>query len=175
MKSVLHFAVFCLFHFLICSFQTTFWFQLFGQTPAPQLWLSILVYWSLYHSMVATLPMLYAITAISSSLSSAPAGSLLLLISALFGAIVFFKSRIYWSGPLYYLLVSGLTSLVAPLFYMIISWFVDDQPVRSFEFFHWVLSTLLTMTVSLALYRFYSLLDRLFLSDQLDTISGGNL
>ena len=47
-NATLNFLIFMAVLLLIAGFQTTFWFQIFGNVPAPLLWLNLIVYVTLY-------------------------------------------------------------------------------------------------------------------------------
>lgn len=156
-----------------CSFQTSLWMQVFGNFPAPMLWMVQLTYSVLHRRIFEGVALVYVTTLVLSAFTVEPFEHLLLinLFCLIFIQIV--KNRIYWSSPTYFMLMTGATAFFHVVLLVILSQFLDKSPVRSPEIFQSCLSILLTMLSSLPLYRGFLALDRITERDETAESTGG--
>lgn len=151
---------------IMCAFQTSFWMQVLGSLPAPILWIVVMTYVILHRHLGEGVFMTYLITFILCAYTAEPFEQLLMANMVCLIFIQLVKNRIYWSSPNYFMLMAAATAGVQFLLILVLSQFLDHNPLRSPEFFHWTISFLLTMLVSLPMYRFLKWLDRVTQRDE---------
>lgn len=161
MKWIFNLLCFAVLQLFLVSLQTSLWMQVLGDFPAPQFWLPALVYWSLYRKPYESVAMVYLTTILAGSLTVLPYSLLLLTLILIYLSLFFLKERIYWSGSTFYMLACGFSTLLFPIAHLVISWVLEPNPIHDPEPFHWIISVLMTMLISLPLYRVFTLIDRL--------------
>jgi len=146
---------------LLAAWQSSLWLQLFGWFPAPQIWMSILVFWVLYRELWESVLMMYFLSVVLSAFTalSFPHFLAINLLTCL--ALVFAKRRVYWSGATFFMLANGAGVVFFIFFSFLISWRYDRNPIKDFSVFGWLVTFLLTMLVSLPLHFIFSWFDRL--------------
>ena len=163
-NSSLIFANYFLFTFvtiILTSLQCSLWMQFFGYFPAPQLWLTTLIYWTLYRKPLESIFMAYILTAVAGALSSIPTNMLLFIIIILVFLAMMVKRRIFWAGPTFFMICAGLSTLIFPTVHFGLSWLIETNPIHDIEALDWLLSALLTALLSLPLYYLYDWIDKL--------------
>ena len=158
---------------LFVSIQSSLWLHFFGYFPSPQLWILPLTYWTLYRKPFEGLTMTYIITIITAAQTATSLNILLFSFIFLFLSGFLIKRRIFWAGPTYYIVACGLTSLTFPFLHFIFSLFIDPTPISSFEFFTWMISSLLTALFALPAYTLFDWIDR-FTAMELPTEAGSS-
>jgi len=158
--ALLNFALFTLLALFLIALQTTLWLQLFGDLPAPHTWIPILVFWILYRPASQSLIMTYAVALVLASSTVLYLGSILLLCACIYLLIQAVKMRIYVPGSIFFMALCGLAGLTFPILSYLLSWILDPNPLSNPRVLSWILSTLLTMLLSLALYPLLTWLDR---------------
>jgi hypothetical protein len=153
--------VFSFLQLLLITAQTSLWMQVLGDFPAPQFWIPVFVYWSVYRKPHESVAMIYLTTFMAGSLTALPFTLLLLVLSLVYIALYYLKDRIYWSGSTFYMLACGFSALCFPVLHLTVSWIVEANPIHDIEIFHWIISILMTMLLSLLLFRFFAFVDRL--------------
>lgn len=113
---------------LLAGFQTSFWFDLFGWFSAPPLWLILIVYVSLYRRSNSTILWVYLLGFIAASFTAAPLKMIWTCLLALHFLIQFVKSRVFWGGPGYFVLVATASTAVFEILYMILSRAIEANP-----------------------------------------------
>lgn len=114
---------------LLCGFQTSFWFQIFGWLSAPPLWLLLIVYISLYRRSTTTVLWVYFLGFLASAFTLAPLKMIWCSLLLLYLLIVFVKARVFWGGPGYFALVSTASVATFQLTYWILSHLLEPNPV----------------------------------------------
>ena len=104
-SSVLHFSLIFIFGLLLAGFQTSFWFQLFGGITPPLLWLVVFTYIIIYRTGLPALFQLMFLGLMLASFSGTSLKVFYLCLLAYYLVIYFIKSRIFWSGAGYFLLM----------------------------------------------------------------------
>lgn len=125
---ILNFICFFLLFNVACSFQTTFWFQIFGQVPSPFLWILFPIYFIVTRPGFGSIFICYFLTFIASRYSSIHLGNLLIVMSIITFLILMLRSRIYWAGPSYYILISLGSLLTFHILLLVISFILEDNP-----------------------------------------------
>jgi hypothetical protein len=162
----LNMIAFVAFAAIACAFQTSLWMQVLGGFPPPLFWIVLMTYIILHRRMWEGVLLTYVLTFVLSAYTAEPFEHFLLnnMICMVFILIV--KNRIYWSSPNYFMLMSAATTALHFLLVLILSQFLDKNPLRSPEVFHWMLSFLITMLLSLPLYHFLKWFDDLTKRDE---------
>ena len=171
-KDLINFAVFALFTVIVCGFQSSMWFQFFGYVPAPQLWLGVLAYWTINRKLWEGAVMIYIITLIVSSQSAVPPAILLTICVTLYVLGLTIKQRVYFPGPLYFMLMTAFYSFVFPVFHYFVSFLIEDNPVSSFYFFRWLSTWVLTGLFAFPLFFLVEWLDKKTQKEKLVDIGG---
>ena len=157
------FSNYLFFTILSCALgamQSSLWFHVFGFAPAPNLWLFVLVYWTLYRSPTEAVIMTYLSTLVLASMSGIPLQMSFLVCLSIFGSIYLLRDRVLWSGVNSFMLACGLSSLSLPIFTFLWSWVVETPPLSDFHFFDWVLRPLLTSAFALPFYYLFCWVDQ---------------
>lgn len=128
------------------SIQTTLWYQLLGQIPAPQLWLSWLIFLALYRPYFEALFISYAfgliMTAYSSSSLSLVWPTFLILVST----VSFARNKVFWPGLRYFMIATLMASVSWHFIILTLSHFLEKTaapPMFIFRFLE-VLMTFLS-------------------------------
>lgn len=135
----------------VASLQTTIWPFLAGGIPAPLLWLSVIVYIALNLKFSYAIMLNYSLAIVLTAYTSANLGKLWLLVLILTAAVSYFKSRIYWPGLRYYLLIVFSACIIFHTSSVFISLAADRIPV-DVMFFDRFLQVLLTPLLSAPIY-----------------------
>lgn len=146
---------------LICAFQTSLWMQVLGNFPPPVFWIPILTYVILHRPIWEGVFMTYVITFVLCAYTAEPFEHFLLanMISLVF--VLLIKNRIYWSSPNYFMLMVATALLLHFVLIAMLSQFYDQNPLRNPELFHWMISYLLTLLISVPTYRMLKWFDRI--------------
>ncbi len=99
---ILSLASLLLFTFLLCGVQTTLWTQFFSGIVAPLLWLNLVVYLTIERTTFTALAQIYCVAVVVSTFTVMPLGILFFTLFILFWIMHFVRTRIYWSGSLYF-------------------------------------------------------------------------
>ncbi|MFN7824350.1 MAG: hypothetical protein ACK5P6_03215 [Pseudobdellovibrionaceae bacterium] len=125
----LNFLVIALVTFLLAGFQTTFWFQLFGEFPAPLVWLNIILYLMLYRRPTEAILEIYFLGfLISAAYSAQPIGIIWLVFFILFSIVYSVKTRFFWPGPRYFFFASLATTALFHVVFILISQLLEPNP-----------------------------------------------
>ena len=120
-------AMFLLFALFIGTIQTTIWYQLFGNTPSPILWISLITYLSLYRKPAEGIVTVYLVSFMLINFTSMPLGVFLLCLLFIFSTIQLIKDRVYVSGPSYFLLVTSISAIGFHLCEILLTWLLQDS------------------------------------------------
>lgn len=171
-QNISNFILFCILNLFLLGFQTTFWKQVFNSESAPQLWIPVLVYWALYRPFHLGLLMCYVLSVMLISFSASGLGTQLLVLSLLFGLIQAFRSRIYYTGALFYMAVSGASTLAYPILHFVVSNMIESNPMYSVPILTWLMCVLLTMLFALLLFPIGVAIDRWTGQQHINEITG---
>ncbi len=146
---------------LLSTMQTSFWLQVFGYWPAPNMWIPVLVYFALYNQIIPLFWFIYLCFWVLSTLTLIPDGILILLIMSIGLFTRFFKRRIYWSGSTYFMLACSGASLLFNALHCILSLSFEADPMRSPQIATWLGQALLTTIPAFILFPIFQWFDKL--------------
>lgn len=149
----------------LAALQASLWLHVFGYSPAPYLWLTIINYWTLYRSITEAVIMNYFTAFILITMSGIPLEMAFAVQITLFFSIYLLRDRVLWSGPNSFMLSSGIAALILPISIYIWSRFIEVHPSNNFHFFDWIMRSLLTAIFSLPLYYVFIWVDRITQKD----------
>ncbi len=109
--STLHFTLIFIFGLLLAGIQTSFWFHLFGSTTPPLLWLVVFTYVIIYRTGVSSLFQLMFLALMLASFSGASVKVFYVCLVTYYLFIYFIKSRIFWNGAGYFLIMCSVGSV----------------------------------------------------------------
>lgn len=128
---------------LLCGIQTTFWLQIFGDIPAPLLWLNLMIFIMLYKRFSHALFLIYALGFSLMAFSLAPLKLIWISLLLLFGVVYFIKKRIFWTGAGYYTIMCAFSGVAFHIIYLVASRILEKNPAH-IEFTSRMLQIILT-------------------------------
>lgn len=170
-NSILKYLVLFSVLFFLAGFQGTFWFQIFGNIPAPLLWLNLVVYVMLYRKPFPAIFTVYAMGYILLAFTSMPLKMMWLSLLVLFTLVYIIKTRVFWSGSGYYTIMCAFSAVAYHLIYFFGSMVVEKNPA-SYEVVERLVQIILTPCFAFPIYWCLSKFDKLF-QDELIHESGG--
>ena len=158
---IFNFCCFFVLFNLSCAFQTTLWYQIFGQVPSPLIWILPPIYLIVTRPGFGSLFICYFLTFIASRYSSIHLSHLLIVMSIIAFFILSLRSRIYWAGPSYYLLISFGSLFSFHVFSLIASFIleVNSAPVL---FWDRLIQVILTLGFCYPLFLLMKKIDQVF-------------
>jgi hypothetical protein len=160
--------------FGLTAIQTSLWFLIMGSFPPPLFWLMMLIYVALTRSLPQAIMYYYLLTMVISSFTVFPFEHFLLMNTIMLMLLLIVKGRIFWPGTSFYVLACGASALIAPLIFWTLSRLLDKNPLFMPEIFSWLVSALMTMLVSMALYNILRWFDRILLAEGRSENIGAN-
>src|SRR4030067_3080111 len=139
-----NYLLFTIMSCLLAAMQSSLWLHIFGFSPAPNLWLLVFNYWTLYRSPAEAVIMSYISTLILVSMSGIPLQMGFAVNLSLLGSIYMLRDRVLWSGVNSYILACGLSSVLLPIYTFVWSWVFETPPLSDFHLFDIALRPLLT-------------------------------
>ncbi|WP_413557592.1 hypothetical protein [Bdellovibrio sp. HCB209] len=158
-NATLNFLIFLALLLLIAGIQTTLWFQFFGNTAAPLLWLNLIVYMTLYRKPFPAIFTIYAMGAILLIFTAMPLKMMLFSLLILFSLVYGIKSRVFWTGGGYFTIMCGFSAVAYHLIYFLLSMVLEKNPA-SFELFDRFLQIIMTPACALPMYWLLSKIDK---------------
>lgn len=157
-----NYALFLILTGVLITFQSCFWFEIFGFFPSPYTWVPILTYWTLYKQPKETLIMIYCVTFLISASTTMPLSLLLIAHLLLYGLGYFLKLHIYWSSTYYFLLFAISGTFLLPPFYFVLSILLglNERKIYYFHSADWIIASLLTAFLALPLYKIFRFFDQ---------------
>ncbi|QDK38296.1 hypothetical protein [Bdellovibrio sp. NC01] len=143
----------------VAGFQTTFWFQLFGNVPAPLLWLNLIVYVTLYRKPFPAIFTVYAMGFILLTFTAMPLKMMWITLLILFTLVYLIKSRVFWSGSGYYTIMCGFSAVAYHLIFFFTSLVLEKNPA-SFEIVDRLVQIILTPSFAFPMYWILAKLDK---------------
>lgn len=171
---VAYILILSLMAYLLAGLQTTLWFQIFGNTPSPALWLILIIYIALYRPPHQGILIAYGCTALFSLFSVTPIGLWLLSVLIVFGIVWFVKQRIFWPGTGYFALACVLSAALFHIVSPLVSLLLEDQPLRTYFILDRIIQILLTPLFSSPIYYLLRWIEAVTEQEQL-TESGEKL
>jgi hypothetical protein len=160
-RMVIRFMIFLILAVLLAGFQTSFWYHLFGAIPPPILWLTVVVYFSLYRDWTEGLISSYLLSLALSVFTAMPEGLLSLLVLVIFFLGRFFRLRIFWAGPTYFMIVSGAAVPVFYIFHIVLSLYMEPNPLAKPEVLRWLGQTIETTGAAFFVFPLFQWIDEL--------------
>ncbi len=158
---------------LMCAFQASLWMQVLGGFPPPLIWIVVLTFVTLHRHVGEAVFMTYLMTCVISAYTAEPFEHFLLNNMICLVFILLIKNRIYWPSPNYFMLMTAAATALHFLMNLLLSQFLDANPLRSPEFFHWMISFLLTLLISIPIYQLLKWFDRITQRDVTAESTGG--
>lgn len=90
---------------ILCLTQTTMWFQLFHPVPAPNLWLPVVVYFSLYRPFKLGVSSIYLSGLFLATMTSQPLYLVLLNLLCIYFGLQILRLKFFWAGTGYFVMV----------------------------------------------------------------------
>ena len=148
--------------FVVLSlFQTTFWFQVFHPIPAPNLWLPVVVYVTIYRQIGISLLTLIILAFALFTLSSKPINLFFLSLLAVALVTHLVRMKFFWTGSSYFLM-SCMISIVS---YHVFSWLLsvnfEANFLRSPRWGAWFMELSFTPIVAPLIYSLLKKIDQL--------------
>ncbi|MFS4457581.1 hypothetical protein [Bdellovibrio sp. HCB2-146] len=143
----------------VAGFQTTFWFQLFGNVPAPLLWLNLIVYVTLYRKPYPAIITIYAMGFVLMSYTGMPLKMMWISLLILFTLVYGIKRRVFWSGSGYYTIMCGFSAVAYHLIYFFTSMVLERNPA-SFEIVDRLVQIILTPSFAFPMYWVLAKMDK---------------
>ena len=153
---------------IACGVQSSFWFQLTGGAPAPQLWLLIVLYLSLYRPYFVGMGLIYLFSFILKSFSAVPLGMLWSCFFILVSLTNFIKSRFFWSNTRYFIIASAAFSVAFNILFYAMSQLIEDNSA-SLSIFTRLTEIILTTLFSTPMYWFLMRIDHVTLPEVMET------
>jgi len=153
-------AVIALTTLILSGLQTTFWFQIFGSLPSPQLWLNLVLYLTLYRKPFEGILTIYLVGLILDPFTAMPLGVLWLNLLIIFALMSFVKKRVFWPSSRYFLMASFGLSLAFHISYYLLSHWLDINHA-SLNLFHRFFEIVFTGLTSVPMWRGRSWLEHL--------------
>lgn len=149
---------------ILISVQTSLWPLLISPFP-PLLWAVPLVYFAVYYPTIPSFFYVFSFALVASFASSTLPFVFVFSMGLLTIILSYLRRRIFWSGPTYF----ALALIVATFFYPVLSWIAsrtaEPLPLAWPSPLPWVFQILLTPWVAFPLYRLFTLMDRIIVSD----------
>lgn len=145
----------------LASVQSSMWFQIFGNIPAPAFWIPVLVYIFLFRRLYEAVPVLYFFCLILSAMTTVSEGMLMLVTLCLGLMIRLMKQRVFWLGHSYFMMVCGIAAFMFHVFHWAASNILEEQGISSPAILSWFITALLTPLISPVLYVVFSWFDTL--------------
>lgn len=145
---------------LLSGFQTTFWFQIFGNLPSPLLWLNLVLYLILYRKSLEAILTVYGIGLLLQPFTAMPLGYLWLNLLIAFIVITFVKKRVFWTGSRYFFLASIGIGLTYHLSYFLISQGLERNPA-ALNLVHRSFEIIFTALASIPMYALLAWIDQI--------------
>lgn len=138
--------ILCMMGFLILMglIQSVVWFQIFHPVPQPNLWLPVVVYFSLYRTFNLGITSIYLAALIIATGTSQPLHFILLSLVILYFTIQLFRLKFFWSGAGYFLMVSCFAVIMLHLINFILSLNLETNFLRSPRIAAWISELIMT-------------------------------
>lgn len=154
-----------------CAFQTTAWPALMGSFMAPPLWILIIAWLSIYRPTSDTILFLYALGILATAFTAMPIKVMLFLILGLHGILHLARSRVFWPGSGYFLIMSVASVAFYHILSILISRFMEPS-MAPFMVTDRLLQILLSIPFSVVIYAVMNFLERPFTPDSLAETGG---
>ena len=114
---------------VFCGLQSSFWYQLTGGAPAPQLWLLLILYLALYRTYIQAMISVYALSLVIKAFSAVPLSMLWSTLFLVVTASSFIKGRMFWSNTRYFVIAAASFVTSFNLIYYVLSKLIEENSV----------------------------------------------
>lgn len=159
----INFVIILILGCLLCGLQSTFWFQIFGRTPAPNFFLLLIFYLALFRKRWMGLAQVYLLGPIMAAYTISPTGIVWLLVILIYIFASYAKERVFWPNWRYYMLSSLALTIGYHLMLGGLSWFFDSP--RPLEFWRRFGEVVLTVLFAPPFISFMAWVDRLTMKE----------
>ena len=151
--------------YFLCGIQTSFWYQFTSGAPAPQLWLIVFVYLTLYRNYTSAMIGSYLLAAtVVHSFSAVPMGMLWMVLFVLVTFSSFVKGRIFWSSSRNFVIGTAAMSILYHVLFLVLSR-VFETSVSPWQLGTRIAEILFTSLCALPMFWVLQSLDRWTLSE----------
>lgn len=150
--------------FLSCLIQTTLWPMMFGDIPAPQLWLMIITYIGIYRQPTEGLITAYILGYLMTAFTLMPLKIILISVLLVFGVVYLIRSRLFWGGNGYFTMMVAIALVTHHLGYIFISRFMENNPT-GIDFMTRFQQILITPIFSLIIYKLLQIHEKKIIHD----------
>jgi hypothetical protein len=150
-----------IFTFILTNIQTGLWYDIFGGFPTPFFWLLCLVYYGIYRSNKDAVLLFAFNVFIVMNYTVAPLGLIFLSSFGVFVLMTKLKSRVFWRGPSYFVMMSAISVPVFYILYYGISWSFEEIGFAKIRWFYILTQILLTTLISPLFYFIFQNIDRI--------------
>ena len=155
------------------SFQPLAGFSYLVWIPTPFYWLPVIVYLSLYRKPFEGIVTAYIIMAALINLTVTNSGLLLMLCLFTFATCQLIKSRVFWNGSRYFVLLCAISTLVVQTASFLLNWMFFDF-IEFPNILLWALKSLLTMIPAWFCFHLLNLIDHITHKEPLTEVTGGS-
>jgi hypothetical protein len=171
--AALHYTIVFLFALLLAGFQTSFWFHVFGGITPPLLWLVVFTYIALYRNGMSAVFQLMFLAIMLAAFSSIGLKVFYLGLLIYFVVIYLTKSRIFWSGPGYFLMICSMGSIAYHVIFYLLSMTVESTRAEPMVLER-ITQILLTPAFAFPVYWILNSVDGMFIRREIKTDFGGS-
>lgn len=139
--------------------QCSLWLQFFGYFPAPQTWIPFLCYWAVYRKLTEGLLLTYILALIANTTTALPFSVFLLLGLLIYLVARIIKERFFWNGATYLMFLSGLATIMFPIFHFVLSKIMEKNPISDPEVIDSILTALMTALLALPIHFIMNKID----------------
>ncbi len=136
---------------IFSSLQTTLWYQVLGQIPAPQLWLSWLIFLALYRPYFEALFASYLFGLLMTAFSSSPLALVWPTFLIVVSTVSFARNKVFWPGLRYFMIATFVASISWHVVVFSLSHFIEKTPAPTMFIFR-LLEVLMTFLSSPLVY-----------------------
>jgi hypothetical protein len=165
---ILNWAVISFVLFVACGLQTSFWHQITDGAPAPQFWLIIILYLTLYRTYFQVMFGSYALAFILKSFSAISLGFIYPLLFLLITPTHYVKGRIFWPSTRYFVVITAGFTLFYHILVILLSYYIEVNPAP-IQFFTRFVEILLTTLWAAPVYWLMNRIDHVTLPEILET------
>lgn len=170
-NSILNFLALLLLVMISAGFETTVWFQFMGSIPGPMIWLSAMVYLSLYRRPLSGILSIYFLSFSLVGFSLIPLKMLWFPLVMIFFFTHTIKSRVFWSGAGYFVLMCIASSFIYHIGFILTSKWLEPN-MATISFLDRTVQIFLTPLFAWPTYRILHFVDRITQTEDLQN-SGG--
>ena len=156
--NIVNFIAFLILLLFAAGFQTTLWYQLFGNLPTPRIWLNVILYLILFRKPFEGICLVYGLTLFIFPFTSIQLGVLWMVCLLSFAVITYVKKRIFWPNYQYFFYASLGANILFDIFYIGYSKITEKNPL-SLLVFHRLSEVFISALFSFPIYYIATRID----------------